>query len=340
MLRGGSLEPFPDDLTDWSKKFSTPFNRDPETARIYNFTIDNVCPILFINPELLEKDGFSKADIPKKWDDFMPFAQQLTKKDAAGTFTQVGCGFNDPYVRSLIFFSLIYQQGGWAYGEDRASALWNSEEGVKALQFLQDWYHKWQVEDPTGLAGADAFGNGQAPLFLTYGYYAGALDSRYPTVANKWDAVSIPTFTGAGLPAWGLLQPDDGFIVSSWIDQEKKDAAFAFIKETSTGVEGERGWMEAMSSPSDHKDLATDPYVKSKPNLEAQAASLPYSINIAENPSESDKFLQEMFDEIILNKGDIKAAADNAVEQMNAAFEATADKPRYIAERAYEPPAS
>lgn len=340
MLRGGSLEPFPDDLTDWSKKFSTPFNRDPETGKIYNFTIDNVTPILFINPELLEKDGLSKADIPTKWEDFMPFAQQLTKKDAAGTFTQVGCGFNDPYVRSLIFFSLIYQLGGWAYGEDRASALWNNTEGVQALQFLQDWYHKWQVEDPTGLAGADAFGNGQAPLFLTYGYYAGALDSRYPTIANKWDAVSIPTFTGAGLPSWGLLQPDDGFIVSSWIDQEKKDAAFAFIQETSTGVEGERGWMEAMSSPSDHKDLATDPFVKSKPNLQAQATSLPYCINIAENPSESDKFLQEMFDEIILNKGDIKAAADKAVEQMNEAFKATADKKRYIAERAYEPPAS
>jgi multiple sugar transport system substrate-binding protein len=340
MIRGGYLEPFPDDFTDWDKKYSTPFNRDPFTDKIYNFTIDNVCPIIFVNPEMLDSEGLSVEDIPRSWDDFMPFAQQLTKKDDAGTFTQVGCGFNDPYVRSLIFYGLIYQLGGWVFGEDRASALWNSEEGIAAIQFLQDWYHKWQVEDPTGLSGADAFGNGQAPLFLTYGYYAGALDSRYPVIANKWDAVSIPTFTGEGLPAWGLVQPDDGFCVSAWTTPEKKEAAFAFIKETSTGLEGERGWMQAMSSPSDYKDLVDDEFVQTKPNLKAQAESLPYCINIAENPSEADKFLQEMFDEVILNQGDPKAAADNAVEQMNEAFKATADKQRYILERSYEPPAS
>jgi ABC-type glycerol-3-phosphate transport system substrate-binding protein len=340
MIRGGYLEPFPDDFTAWDKKYSTPFNRDPYDGKIYNFTIDNVCPIVFINPELLDAEGLGKEDIPRSWDDFMPFAQQLAKKDDSGTFTQVGCGFNDPYVRSLMFYGLIYQQGGWAFGEDRASALWNSEEGVAALQFLQDWYHKWQVEDPTGLSGADAFGNGQAPLFLTYGYYAGALDSRYPAIANKWDAVSIPTFTGEGLPAWGLLQPDDGFCVSAWIEPERKEAAFKFIQDTSTGMEGERGWMMAMSSPPDYKDLVDDDYVKTLPNLAAQAESLPYCVNIAENPSEADKFLQEMFDEVILNQGDPKAAADNAVEQMNAAFAATADTKRYIQERAYEPPSS
>lgn len=340
MIRGGYLEPFPEDLTDWDKKYSTPFNRDPDTGKIYNFTIDNITPILFINPELLDKEGLKKADIPTKWEDFMPFAQQLTKKDASGTFMQTGCSFNDPYVRSMVFYSLIYQLGGWAFGADRATANWNSTEGVQALQFLQDWYHKWQVEDPTGLGGADAFGNAQAPLFFTYGYYAGALDSRYPMIANKWDAAPIPTFSGTGLPAWGMLQPDDGFVVSAWTTQEKKDAAFEFIKTSSAGLEGERGWMQAMSSPSDYKDLATDAFVKTKPNLDAQATMLPYCVNIAENPSEADKFLQEMFDEVILNKGEPKAAADKAVEQMNAAFKATADKKRYILERAYKAPSS
>jgi ABC-type glycerol-3-phosphate transport system substrate-binding protein len=338
MIRGGYLEPFPDDFTDWDKKYSTPFNRDPDTGKIYNFTIDNITPIIFVNPELLASEGLTKADIPRKWDDFMPFAQQLTKKDASGTFTQTGCSFNDNYVRTMMWYSFIYQLGGWVYGEDRASALWNSDEAIAALQFLQDWYHKWGVEDPVGLGGADAFGNGQAPLFLTYGYYAGALDSRYPVIANKWDAVSIPTFTGTGLPAWGLVQPDDGFCISAWTTQEKKDAAFKFISDTSTGLEGEKGWMMGMASPSDYKDLATDDFVKTKPNLAAQVECLPYCINIAENPSEADKFLQEMFDEIVLNKGDIKAAADSAVEQMNAAFAATSDKKRFILERSYVPP--
>jgi maltose-binding protein MalE len=270
----------------------------------------------------------------------MKLAQQLTKKDSSGTFTQAGCGFNDPYVRGLMFYSWIYQNGGWAYGEDRASALWNEEAGLAALQFLQDWYHKHQVEDPTGLIGADAFGNETAPLFLTGAYYAGAFDSRYPMIAGKWGAVPTPTFTGTGLPSWGFLQPEDGLCVSSFAAPEKKEVAFQFIKETCAGPEGERGWYQAMEESPDHKDLVNDELITTKTNLKAQAVTLPYRVNLAEVPSEADKFLQEAFDEVVLNKGDIKAAADKAVEQMNAAFKATADKKRYILERLYEPPAA
>jgi multiple sugar transport system substrate-binding protein len=340
MIRGGYLEPFPDDFTDWDKKFSTPFNRVPDTGKIYNFAIGNVTDVVFVNTELLEANGVKIEDIPAKWEDFMKLAQQLTKRDSSGAFTQVGCGFNDPYVRGIMYYSLIYQQGGWAYGEDRASALWNEEAGLGALQFLQDWYHKHQVEDPTGLIGADAFGNEQTPLFLTGAYYAGAFDSRYPQIAGKWAAVPTPTFTGTGLPAWGFLQPEDGFCVSAFASPEKKEAAFAYLKETSAGPEGERGWYQAMAESPDHKDLANDDFIETTSNLKAQAITLPYRVNLAEVPSEADKFLQEMFDEVILNKGDIKAAADKAVEQMNETFKATSDKKRYILERLYTPPSS
>ena len=340
MIRGGYLEPFPEDFTDWNKKFSTTFNRDPDTGKIYNFAIGNVTDVVFYNTELLAAEGIKPEDVPSKWEDFMKLAQQLTKVDGSGAFTQTGCGFNDPYVRGMMFHTWIYQQGGWVYGEDQASALWNSEEGLGALQFLQDWYHKHKVEDPTGLIGADAFGNEKTPLFLTGAYYAGAFDSRYPQIAGKWGAVPTPTFSGTGLPAWGFLQPEDGFCVSAFTTPEKKEAAFAYLKESSSGVEGERGWYQAMAESPDHKDLANDEYIQTKSNLNAQAVTMPYRVNLAEVPSEADKFMQEMFDEVVLNKGDLKAAADKAVEQMNAAFKATADKKRFILERLYKPPSS
>jgi ABC-type glycerol-3-phosphate transport system substrate-binding protein len=340
MIRGGALEPFPEDFTDWSKKFSTTFNRVPDTGRIYNFAIGNVTDVVFYNTALLEAEGIKPEDIPVKWDDFMLLAQQLTKKDSSGAITQVGCGFNDPYMRGLMYYSWIYQQGGFVFGEDQASALWNSEEGLAALQFLQDWYHKYQVEDPTGLIGADSFGNEKAPLFLTGAYYAGAFDSRYPAIAGKWQAVPTPTFSGTGLPSWGFLQPEDGYCVSAFTTPEEKEASFAYLQETSSGVEGERGWYRAMGECPDHLDLLNEDYIQENSPLKSQAVTLPYRINMGEVPSEADKFLQEMFDEVVLNKGDIKAAADKAVEQMNEAFKATADKKRYILERLYKPPSS
>jgi ABC-type glycerol-3-phosphate transport system substrate-binding protein len=337
MIRAGYLAPFPEDMTDWSQKFSTPFNRDPDTGRIYNYTIDSVTDLMFFNTEILGAEGIKKEDIPTKWDDFMKMAAQLTKTEG-GKITQVGMAFNDSYARSLHYFSLIYQLGGWVYGEDRASALWNSKEGVEALKFVQDIYHTHKVDDPTGLGSADAFGNGQAAFFFSFGYYASALRDRYPVVADVFDAVSTPTFTGRPDPAWGILQPDDGFVVSADAPQDRQDAAFNFIALTSAGQQGELGWYKAMESVPDWKPLSDDPGIAELSHLQAQTVTMPWRVNIAENPSESDKFLQEMFDEVILNQGDVQAAADNAVEQMNAAFKATADKKRYILEREFKPP--
>jgi ABC-type glycerol-3-phosphate transport system substrate-binding protein len=339
MIRAGYLAAFPEDLTDWDQKFSTPFNRDPETGAIYNYTVDSVTDLMYFNTALLDAEGISKEDIPTNWEDFMQMAKQLTKTDSSGKITQVGMAFNDAYVRTLVWYSLIYQLGGWVYGEDRASALWNAPEGVEALKFIQDIYNTHKVDDPLGLGSADAFGNGQAAFFFSFGYYASALRDRYPAISGIWDAVSTPTFTGNPEPAWGILQPDDGFVVSADAVQERQDAAFNFIAETSAGQEGETGWYQAMESVPDWIPLADDPGIAEISHLSAQTRTMPWRVNIAENPSESDKFLQEMFDEVVLNNGDVQAAADNATEQMNAAFQATADKKRYIAERAYKPPA-
>lgn len=336
MIRAGYLAPFPDDFVDWDQKFSTPFNRDPETGKIYNYTLDSVTDLIYFNTAILEAEGIKKEDIPTKWEDFMKMAAQLTKTDSSGKISQVGVAFNDPYVQGLVYFSLIYQLGGFVYGEDRQSALWNSEPGIQALQFIQDWYHTHKVDDPTGLGAEDAFGNAKSAMFFSFGYYASALKERYPNIV--WDTVPTPTFTGTGNPAWGILQPDDGFVVSANTSDEKKAAAFAFISQTSAGKEGETGWFKAMQSVPDWRELAEDPFIKGTSHLASQNATMPWRVNIGENPSESDKFLRAMFDEVILNKGDVRAAADSATEQMNAAFKATAGKKRFIMERAFIAP--
>src|SRR5690606_38319254 len=99
MLRAGYLTPFPEDFTDWDKKYSTPYNRDPDTGRIYNYTIDNVTDLMYFNTEILDREGIKKEDIPTKWEDFMKLAAQLTRREG-GVISQVGAAFNDPYVQT------------------------------------------------------------------------------------------------------------------------------------------------------------------------------------------------------------------------------------------------
>ena len=60
---------------------------------------------------------------------------QLTKKDG-DRIAQAGWAFNHYYSREWIWTTMIYQQGGYLYTEDGTQALCNSEEAVRALQFI------------------------------------------------------------------------------------------------------------------------------------------------------------------------------------------------------------
>jgi xanthine dehydrogenase molybdopterin-binding subunit B len=73
--------------------------------------------------------------------------------------------------------------------------------------------------------------------------------------------------------------------------------------------------------------------------IASTAKTMPYRVIYGERPLEAEKFWRVMFDKTLLEKGDVKAALDEATEQMNAAFEASG-KQRYIVEREYKPPSS
>jgi phage head maturation protease len=73
--------------------------------------------------------------------------------------------------------------------------------------------------------------------------------------------------------------------------------------------------------------------------IASQAKTMPYRVVYGERPLEAEKFWRTMFDQTILEKGDVKAALDEATEQMNAALAASNEK-RYIVEREYKPPSA
>ncbi len=147
LQRAGVLVPYPDDLFNYDELTSTTFNRDPTTGAIYTSTFAFYTDQVYFNNTMLEEQGIKAADIPKKWDDYMKLCQQLTKRNG-DRLEQAGWSFNHYYSREWLWTTLIYQQGGYLYSEDGTQALWNSDEAVTALQFVQDVYHKHKVDDP------------------------------------------------------------------------------------------------------------------------------------------------------------------------------------------------
>jgi len=342
LQRAGVLAPYPDDLFEWDKLISTPFARDPETGKIYTCNFCYYTDQVYFNQELLTAEGINGDQIPTNWDDFIKLAQQLTKADGNGTITQAGCSLNDYWAREWLWHTLVYQQGGWLYNESGTEANWNSEEGVRALQFIQDWYHKHNLEDPEGLGQGDAFGNAAAAMYINQGYSAAGIDTTFPQLTGKWSTVPTPTFTGNGLPSWGLQIPEEGFGVFNTFSPEVQELAFDYIRFMIASDEHRLDWATIMDGPPDHRDLLDAEQLKTEDTgrvIETQAVTLPYRVNYGEQPIEAEKFWRVMFDEVVLNNTDAKVALDTATKQMNVALK-DADKRRLIVECNYQPPSA
>lgn len=342
LQRAGVLAPYPDEMFAWNKLISTPFNRDPETGKIYTCNFCYYTDQVYFNQSLLDTEGIKADQIPSKWDDYIILAQQLTKTDSSGKITHAGCSLNDYWSREWLWHTLVYQQGGWLYNESGTEATWNSEEGVRALQFIQDWYHTHKLEDPEGLGQGDAFGNEAAAMYINQGYTAAGIDITFPQMTGKWSTAPTPTFSGNGLPSWGLQIPEEGFGVFNTFPPEVQELAFDYIQHMIGSDERRLDWALIMGGPPDHRDLLDHDRLKSEDTgrvIETQAMTLPYRVNYGERPIEAEKFWRVMFDEVVLNKTDPQVALNDATDQMNAALKESG-KRRLIVERNYRAPSA
>ena len=338
LQRAGVLVPYPPDLFNYDELISTQFNRDAE-GNVYTTTFAFYTDQIYFNTKLLEEQGIPTDAIPRTWDDFIQMCVQLTKRDG-DRLVQAGWSFNHYYSREWLWTSMIYQQGGFLYSEDGTQALWNSDESLAALQLIQDVYHVHKVDDPEFLDMFDAFGGGVAGTYISQGYTgAGWTPEEFPDLT--WGSAVTPTFTGNPEPAWGLMTPEEGFCVFTTASPEQQAVAFQFIKELVGTDEQRIKWAIISNGPPDKASLADAPQIKeAEPgnSITTQAVTLPYRINYGERPLEAEQLWRTMFDELILNKADVRATADAATEQMNAAL-ASSGKQRLFTERLYQAPA-
>lgn len=338
LQRAGVLVPYPKDLFNYDELTSTQFNREPGTGNIYTSTFAFYTDQVYFNSTLLAAEGIPADQIPRKWDDFLKMSVQLTKRDG-GRLKQAGWSLNHYYSREWLWTSMIYQQGGYLYSEDGSTALWNSDQAVAALQLIQDVYHVHKVDEPDFLGMFDAFGGGQAATYISQGYTGADWTVKdFPDL--KWGTAVTPTFTGSPEPSWGLMTPEEGFCVFTKASADQQAVAFEFIKELVGTDEQRIKWSLISNGPPDKASLADAPGIKSAEmgnSITTQAQTLPYRINYGERPLEAEAIWRTMFDEVILNKADVKTAANTATDQMNAALKASGKK-RLFTESLYKTP--
>ena len=266
------------------------------------------------------KDLFDKKSIqvPKNWDDFRAAAKQLAEASKSG-------GKKDRYLtairpNSFHFSQFLYQDGGKLLNDDNSAAVFNSPEGVDAVNI-----QKAVLDDGSGKYWSDADGDltpaiksGEVAMFQDGPYYMGLLKSGVPEQSGKWAVATAPYSKGPGsyLGGTGLAIP---------VQAAHKDAAWLLAQyllrpDQQIGVFNYAGAAPATTAALQAPDLTkADPYFGGeKPFgvfLESLKTSRPFPY--VGSWDDIDTAIGEAMEKALLGKSDVQSALDAAVAETN-----------------------
>ena len=209
--------------TDWEKKAILDKNGNKVLVPVFG-----CIPVFMYNTELLQSAGFQEP--PKTWDDIVLYAQKLAKPD------ENIWGFIDVEDSINKFWHWLLQAGGKPFNEDWTAAF-NSEAGVKALEFLVDLRNKykvvplgavtWMTEDEQML-----FISGKAAMSLSWAYGVDrAANSEESKIKDKFSVASFPEGPGR---TNATVYEDNHYAIPKTIPKEKLDAALKWLDYVSS----------------------------------------------------------------------------------------------------------
>lgn len=101
---------------------------------------------VFKNVEAFEKAGLDPNAEFKTKEEFLDAARKLTVKDGSGNVIQYGIGIGADHAHTMRYwYGLLFQAGGKFLDETETKSAFDSEAGIKALQFLSDLVHVEKV---------------------------------------------------------------------------------------------------------------------------------------------------------------------------------------------------
>ncbi len=204
---------------------------------------------LFINTDLVAAAGLDPAAPPTTWAELMDYATQCANPDEGivgmELYTQTGEGLTWQYQVYL------WQAGGDFLSEDLSQAAFNSDAGLRALQYWLD------LIDAGAYAISDwgLFGQGQACMVMDGSWMVGIWADTAPF---EWTTAKMP-YPEDGEPATNM-GGEHIFIMSN--DEARQQAAWDFIQwvtsaEVQLEWDMETGFMPIRDSVATNPDFQT-----------------------------------------------------------------------------------
>lgn len=269
---------------------------------------------LWTRKDLLKGAGYDENKIPESLDELVEMAKKLTKGDTYGLGITLG---KERTTSQIYYFALLWGHGGDVFDKDGKPAF-NSEAGVKALDWFRDAIFTHKIVPETAISARNTDLNQQFPE----GRYGMVLDGSYRLSgwlgskmgAENMNAGPWPSIT-AGKPSpiftnsWDLGMP-------SSIAPEKQEAAWKFIAyffepEISKTYTLAEGSLPTLKSLMNEKEFQT-PFHKAFAEVIDKAgrgeALSPFN-------AELDDLLVTAIQDALVNKTPSKTALDKAAAE-------------------------
>jgi len=257
-IASGWVAPLGDAAGSTDDYFAASLDSVTKDGELYGVPQDLSALALYYRTDMFEAAGISAA--PTTWDEFSADAKMLTKDGQYGVGLFGGWG-------AFEFYPWLWQAGGDVLNTDQTEAVYNSPEGVKALQL---WVDLQATAMPDGMATATEddlkarFISGNLAM-LTSGPWT-ISSMKDAGIDGKWAIAPLPKGDQSATVLGGM----DVIVMNN---SKQQEAAKTFVSWLMSN-EVQKEWSSALGFIPVKVALYDDPQFKSDPYVSAFAAIL------------------------------------------------------------------
>jgi multiple sugar transport system substrate-binding protein len=284
----------------------------------YGLPIHGGCACLFYDPKIFQAEGITAP--PKTWGELVKVAQKVTKPEKNQYAFTCTLQSEPPTNANYDIYPLLYQAGAKIV-DKKDRAIFNSPQGVKAIEFYVSLINKYKVSVPGVLSNGEKekranFAAGNAAMMYDGSWGVNIQKNLNP---NKEFAVApMPVGATAGTFVGGNLL---GITPTAAKDKKKLAAAWRFVKFAS-GPDGNEIFCSASGDLPGNKIAASRPFMREQkmmqPFLEQMEKSGGCALPHLPHMTELNKIMIVEVQNVVLGKKTAKKALDDAAAQWNA----------------------
>lgn len=317
----GMLEPLDAMIAQEPKEF---FDGIPSTFRQkwkgkqYYLPLETGSVALFYNTKIFQAAGIAAP--PRTWDEYAEIARKVTRPDAKIFATTATLGTEPPTNMTYDIYPLILQAGGRIIDSTTNKAVFNSAEGVKAIEWYVERVNKDKVAAPGILSNGERekranFSSGNIAMMFEGPW--GISIQKQLNPALEFAIAPLPTNATNGTMVRGSMN-------TVTTQSQNKDAAWKFMRWMS-GPVGAAMWSKGTGAFPARSDVTTQDWFKERKEFQPFAQQVGWENAQSPflgmpNAVQMNKIMTTEIQNVVQGKKTAKQALDDAAAEWNKIF--------------------